>query len=90
MKNAVFWDVSPCRSCELNPRSSETSDQYTISTRHHILEDGILHLSLQCSLNEKDLLICAGCPHIASSVLATGLPVSFLLFPCGDTKYAVL
>jgi hypothetical protein len=32
MKNAVFWDVAPCRYC-VNK----------ISTRRHIPEDGILH-----------------------------------------------
>jgi hypothetical protein len=72
MKNAVFWDVAPCRSsvnrrfggtCHLHiqcssladfstlkmeaTRSSETSVQFTRSTRRHIPEDGILHL-LSC------------------------------------------
>jgi hypothetical protein len=54
MKNAVFWDVMPCRSC-LNRhfgggtlrmeaiRTYETSFQ-TRSTRRHIPEDGILHI----------------------------------------------
>jgi hypothetical protein len=32
LKNAIFWDVAPCRYCA-NRRSSETS-VYTISTRH--------------------------------------------------------
>jgi hypothetical protein len=40
-ENAVFWDVSPCRSC-VNRRSSETS-VHTRCTRHHIQEDGFLH-----------------------------------------------
>jgi hypothetical protein len=34
MKNAVFWDVAPCRSC-VNQRSSEIS-VHTRSTRRHI------------------------------------------------------
>jgi hypothetical protein len=42
MKNAVFWDVVPCRSCELNRRSSETLVQFTRSTWRHIPEDDLL------------------------------------------------
>jgi hypothetical protein len=41
LKNAVFWDVAPCRSC-VNQCSYETS-VYTKYTQRHILEDGILH-----------------------------------------------
>jgi hypothetical protein len=41
MKNAVFWDVAPCRSC-VNRRSSETS-VYIRSTWRHVPEDGILY-----------------------------------------------
>jgi hypothetical protein len=40
MKNAVFWDVAPCRSC-VNRRSSETSVR-TKYTRREIPEDGNL------------------------------------------------
>jgi hypothetical protein len=39
MKNAVFWDVAPCR-CSVNRRSSEKS-VYIRSTQRHIPEDGI-------------------------------------------------
>jgi hypothetical protein len=42
MKNAVFWDFAPCRSC-VNRRSSETS-VHTRSIWRHIPEDGILHV----------------------------------------------
>jgi hypothetical protein len=42
MKNAIFWDVAPCRSCEMYRRSSETSVNFTGSRRSHIPEDGIL------------------------------------------------
>jgi hypothetical protein len=42
MKNAVFWDMAPCGSC-VNRRFVGTS-VYTISTRRHIPEDGILHV----------------------------------------------
>jgi hypothetical protein len=46
-KNAVFWDVAPYRSY-VNRRSSETS-VYTLSTRRHTPEDGILHfLNVNC------------------------------------------
>jgi hypothetical protein len=68
MKNAVFWDVAPCRYCinrrfgrtyrlhlpgrrkKKNPPSEEpaicSSETlvYTISTRRHITEDGILQI----------------------------------------------
>jgi hypothetical protein len=44
MKNAVFWDVAPCRSCELNRRFGGTSVQFTSSTRRHVPEDGILQI----------------------------------------------
>jgi hypothetical protein len=40
MKNAVFWDVAPCRSC-VNRRFGGTS-VHTTFTRRHIPEDGIL------------------------------------------------
>jgi hypothetical protein len=40
MKNAVFWDVVPCRYF-VNRRSSVTSGN-KISTRRHIPENGIL------------------------------------------------
>jgi hypothetical protein len=43
IKNAVFWDVAPCRSCALNRRFGGTSVQSTRSTRCNIPEDGILH-----------------------------------------------
>jgi hypothetical protein len=42
LNNAVFWDVAPCRSCELNRRFGGTSVQFTRSTRRHILEDDII------------------------------------------------
>jgi hypothetical protein len=58
MKNAVFWDMAPCRSC-VNRRfegsslvdfstlmmeaiRSSETSVYTRSTRRHIQEDGIL------------------------------------------------
>jgi hypothetical protein len=41
MKNVVFWDVAPCRSC-VNRRSSETSIHTKYAWRN-IPEDGILH-----------------------------------------------
>jgi hypothetical protein len=41
IKNAVFCDVAPSRSC-VNRSSSETS-VHTKSTRRHITEYGILH-----------------------------------------------
>jgi hypothetical protein len=41
MNNAVFWDVAPGRA--LN-RSVVGTSIYTISTRRHIPEDGILHI----------------------------------------------
>jgi hypothetical protein len=40
MKNAVFWDITPCGSC-VNRRFGGTS-VYTRSTQRHISEDGIL------------------------------------------------
>jgi hypothetical protein len=45
MKNAVSWEMMPCRyTLKMEEiRSSETS-VYTILTRHHIPEDGILLL----------------------------------------------
>jgi hypothetical protein len=42
MKNAVYCDVAPCRSC-VTRRYSKTSGHFTGSTRRHIPEDGILH-----------------------------------------------
>jgi hypothetical protein len=42
MKNAVFWDVAPSRSC-MNSRLGGTS-VHTRSTRCHIPVDGILQL----------------------------------------------
>jgi hypothetical protein len=41
LKNTVFWDVAPCRSC-VNRRFGGTS-VHTRSTERHIPEDGILH-----------------------------------------------
>jgi hypothetical protein len=41
LKNAVFWDVAPCRSC-VNQRFGGTS-VHTRFARRHIPEDGILH-----------------------------------------------
>jgi hypothetical protein len=41
MKNAVFWDVAPCR-YGVNRRFGGTS-LYTIYSRRHIPEDGIFH-----------------------------------------------
>jgi hypothetical protein len=41
LKNVVFLDVAPCRSC-VNRRSAEIS-VHTRSSRRHIPEDGILH-----------------------------------------------
>jgi hypothetical protein len=41
VKNAVFWDVAPCRSY-VNRCFGGTSVDTTF-TRHHIPEDGILH-----------------------------------------------
>jgi hypothetical protein len=35
MKNAVFWDVAPCTSCELN---------------RYIPEDGILQMPIICTM----------------------------------------
>jgi hypothetical protein len=43
MKNAVFWDVAPCRYF-VNRRFGGTL-VHTRSTRHHIPEDGILNRS---------------------------------------------
>jgi hypothetical protein len=42
MKNAVFWDVAPCRSYELNRCFRGMSVQFIRSTQRHIPEDGIL------------------------------------------------
>jgi hypothetical protein len=61
MKNAVFWDVAPCRSCVNRRfggtylkmdviRSCETSFK-KIYTRRHIPEDVILQV-LKCYLDE--------------------------------------
>jgi hypothetical protein len=41
LKNAVFWDVVPCRSC-VNRRFGGRS-VHTRSIQRHIPEDGILH-----------------------------------------------
>jgi hypothetical protein len=41
IKNAVFWEVVPCRS-GVNRRFGETS-VHTRSRRLHIQEDGIFH-----------------------------------------------
>jgi hypothetical protein len=41
LKNAVFWDVTPCSSCKTR-RSSETS-VLTSAKLRNITEDGILH-----------------------------------------------
>jgi hypothetical protein len=46
LKNAVFWDVAPCRSC-VNRRSSETS-VHTRSARCDIRDDGILFSRVVC------------------------------------------
>jgi hypothetical protein len=50
MKNAVFWDVAPCRSC-VERRFGGTS-VHTRSIWHHIPEDGILtiHIYLRTNL----------------------------------------
>jgi hypothetical protein len=45
MKNAVFWDVSPCRST-VNRRIGATT-YYTRYTRRNIPEDGIFHSHLR-------------------------------------------
>jgi hypothetical protein len=58
MKNAVFWDVAPCRSSgqkntrarnladfstlEMEAIRSSESSVHTRSTPHHVSEDGIL------------------------------------------------
>jgi hypothetical protein len=55
-ENAVFWDVTPCRSCELNRSSSETSIQFTRSTRHHIPEDFTPHSHRRENLNSYRIL----------------------------------
>jgi hypothetical protein len=79
IKNAVFWDVVPCRSFGLNrrfggmyrlhlqnmeaTRSPETSVQSTRSTRRHIPEDGFLHSHRRENLKSYKMYIF----HVAFS-----------------------
>jgi hypothetical protein len=58
MKNAVFWDVAPCRSCVNRPAHAGSSladfstpkmeaihsSETSVHTRRHIPEDGILQV----------------------------------------------
>jgi hypothetical protein len=58
MKNAVFWDVAPCRSCVNQSfggtyrlylqgreiRERETSVSRWLQTRRHIPKDGIIRI----------------------------------------------
>jgi hypothetical protein len=49
MKNAVFWDVAPCRSCVNGGTSVHIG-----SKRRQIPEDGILHVNYEfISLNAR-------------------------------------
>jgi hypothetical protein len=67
MKTTVFWDVTPCGSCE-NRRFVGTS-VHTIATRHHIPEDGSVNSHCRESDNGQYWVIV-----LASSerVLASG------------------
>jgi hypothetical protein len=53
MKNAVFWDVAPCRYC-VKRRFGGTSF-YTIYTRRHIPDDGILLGKLTSAFHYRQL-----------------------------------
>jgi hypothetical protein len=58
MKNAIFWDVAPCRSF-MNRRFGRTS-VHAGSTRRHILEDDILHeklVSIFCYYKKKTKIL---------------------------------
>jgi hypothetical protein len=80
--NADFWDVVPCRSCEMNRRFGGTyrlhlqgrSVHFTGSRRHHIPEDGILH-SHRCENLKSYKLI-----HV-SALLTHPQPTIHLLKP---------
>jgi hypothetical protein len=76
MKNAAFWNVGSCRSCEFNRRFGGTSVQFTRSTRRHIPEDGILQHNiilqhpvalLDLTLSSTSCRICATSVNINSS-----------------------
>jgi hypothetical protein len=49
MKNALFWDVTPCGSCKdlatllMNVLCSSETSVPTRATRRNTLDDGILH-----------------------------------------------
>jgi hypothetical protein len=59
MKNAVFWDVTPCSSLKTDVSeaisSSETS-VLTRATRHNISEDGILYRDFLLEIDPAELL----------------------------------
>jgi hypothetical protein len=56
MKNAIIWDVAPCRSC-VNRLSFETS-VHTRSKRRHIPEDGILRVLCVCLYSSACVFVC--------------------------------
>jgi hypothetical protein len=65
MKNGVFWDVAPCRSCEFNRRFG---GMYRLHLQgrirrirfigRHITEEGILHSHRRENLNSYLMVYC--------------------------------
>jgi hypothetical protein len=84
MKNAVFWDVAPCRSCMSRRfggtptmeaiRFSETS-VHTRTTRRHIQENGILQYR-KCCIYKRVLHTCVKYVTVPYTL------ISFALYDC--------
>jgi hypothetical protein len=83
MKNAVFWDVAPCRSCEMNQRFGVTyclhlqdKNQWARNRREQVDSDYI---------PEKKLFIVAA---VITSNTTKSLFILYVIFPAGNRSSA--